>query len=81
MSNSHPESTGSAPNPEHLRDASKEKTSDAERKRASDVIKRGLEQLGLDLPDFLVDKIAATYTGMLPLERYIEETLGLKSQQ
>ncbi|SPO07412.1 uncharacterized protein DNG_10106 [Cephalotrichum gorgonifer] len=43
---------------------------------ASDVIRHELQSLDIGLPESVVDKVAQTYTGMVPMERFLLETCG-----
>jgi hypothetical protein len=41
-------------------------------------VRRGLEQLGVELSNTEADRIATNNTGMMPIERFFEETYNYK---
>lgn len=38
------------------------------------LLQNELRKLGVDLPSWILDKITASYTGMMPMERFLAET-------
>ena len=54
-----------------------------ERKRSStsNTIAQGLASLIVQLPDRALAKVAAEYDGLTPIERFMEETCGIKNNE
>jgi hypothetical protein len=50
------------------------------REEESERVWRDIQMLGVDLPNPIVEKIAASYNGMTPMERFLVETCKLQEK-